>query len=172
MMARPPNWASVTNAKPSCTFSSLEKKSESRRVNSPTIDGEPGSEQAGVREAVASLGTALTPHNARALGRFGVPVIVLYDGDAPGAAAAERAAEALLREGPAGSVALLPEGRDPADLVTEEGERGLELLERTISGASEFFRYLMDRMSERHDLGTVAGRTVCEAILTFTMVEP
>ncbi|MCZ6573809.1 MAG: DNA primase [Planctomycetota bacterium] len=115
--------------------------------------------QAGVREAVASLGTALTPHNARALSRFGVPVIVLYDGDAPGASAAERAAEALLREGPVGSVALLPEGRDPADLMTEEGEHGLDLLERTISGATELFRYLVDRMSERHDLRTVAGRT-------------
>ncbi|MFQ5844867.1 MAG: DNA primase, partial [Planctomycetota bacterium] len=112
--------------------------------------------QAGLREAVATLGTALTPQNAHTLNRYGVPVVVLYDGDRAGAAAAERAAETLLAEGAQGSVALLPEGRDPADLAATGGAQAVE---EAAAAASELFRFVVDRTAARHDLASVGGRT-------------
>jgi DNA primase len=82
--------------------------------------------QAGVGEAAAGLGTALTPENARLLKRLNVPVVLLFDGDEAGLRAAERAADTLLAGAVEGSVCLLPAGQDPADLVGREGAAGLE----------------------------------------------
>ena len=111
--------------------------------------------QAGVREVAAGLGTALTAENARQLRRFGVPVFLLYDGDDAGQRAAERAAEVLLAERVDGAVALLPRGKDPAEVVSEGGP---EALEHAVAGAKDLWSYRMERALERNDLSTLAGR--------------
>jgi DNA primase len=110
--------------------------------------------QAGFAEAVAGLGTALTPENARNLRRFGVPVVLLYDGDEAGRRAAERAADVLLVEEVDAGVALLPAGQDPADLLTKEGPAALDaILER----AETLLDHRLHALSLRHDLDTVDG---------------
>jgi DNA primase len=111
--------------------------------------------QAGFPGAVAGLGTALTPDNARNLRRFGVPVNLLYDGDEAGRRAAERAADVLLVEEVDASVALLPSGQDPADLLTREGPGALDaILER----AESLLDYRIHCLGIRHDLDTVDGK--------------
>jgi DNA primase len=111
--------------------------------------------QAGMREVVAGLGTALTPENARVLRRFGVPVTLLYDGDEAGLRAAERAAAILLAESVGGSVALLPGEQDPADLVKESG---IEPLRAVLGSSRDLFEYCVGRVVERHDLNSLEGR--------------
>ncbi|MHC4547243.1 MAG: DNA primase [Planctomycetota bacterium] len=111
--------------------------------------------QGGLREVAAGLGTALTAENARQLRRFGVPVFLVYDGDEAGQRAAERAAEVLLAERLEGSVALLPPGRDPADLVVREGPGALE---RALEAAQDLWSYRMERALGRHDLSRLPGR--------------
>ena len=76
--------------------------------------------QAGLRTAVAALGTALTEEHARRLRRFERPVVLLLDADEAGRRAATKAARNLIAEGLDVRVAELPDGCDPADLVSND----------------------------------------------------
>jgi DNA primase len=80
--------------------------------------------QAGIASAVAPLGTALTEDQLAALWRETGDPVLCFDGDQAGLKAAWRAADiALPLVGPGRSLrfALLPEGRDPDDIVREGG---------------------------------------------------
>jgi DNA primase len=80
--------------------------------------------QFGVRNVVASLGTALTPEQAKLLKRFARQVVVNYDGDRAGIKAAKRAVETLLAEDFEVKVLVLPEGADPDEFLRAEGAEG------------------------------------------------
>jgi DNA primase len=111
--------------------------------------------QAGIKEVAAALGTSLTVENARLLRKSRVPVFLLYDGDEAGRRAAERAADILLAERVDASVALLPPGQDPADLVARDGREGLEaVLERS----EDLWGYRMERTFQRHDTDRIEDR--------------
>jgi DNA primase len=77
--------------------------------------------QAGARNLVASLGTALTPEQAKLLGRFARKVVVNYDGDRAGVQAAKRAIETLLAEDFEVKVLVLPDNSDPDDFIRKNG---------------------------------------------------
>lgn len=77
--------------------------------------------QYGVTNMVASLGTALTPEQAKLLGRFARKLVVNYDGDRAGVAAAKRALEALLTEDFEVKVLVLPDGDDPDEFIKAHG---------------------------------------------------
>jgi DNA primase len=77
--------------------------------------------QAGVRNMVASLGTALTPEQAKLLGRFARKVVINYDGDRAGVKAAGRAIETLLAEDFEVKVLVLPDGADPDEFIRQSG---------------------------------------------------
>src|SRR5215213_5084453 len=77
--------------------------------------------QHGVRNVVASLGTALTAEQAKLLNRFARKVVVNYDGDRAGINAAKRAIEVLLPEDFEVKVLVLPEGSDPDEFVRAHG---------------------------------------------------
>jgi DNA primase len=69
----------------------------------------------------ASLGTALTPEQAKLLGRFARKVVVNYDGDSAGVKAAKRAIETLLSEDFETKVLVLPDGADPDEFIRTHG---------------------------------------------------
>jgi len=77
--------------------------------------------QYGVRNAVASLGTALTPEQVKLLGRFARKVVVNYDGDSAGIKAAKRAVEVLLAEDFEVKVLVLPDNADPDEFIKVNG---------------------------------------------------
>lgn len=81
------------------------------------------SHQAGYANAVAVSGTALTPHHVHLLKRLSNRVVLALDADRAGIAAMKRAADLMLREGIDVKVAVLPEGKDPADLILEGKEK-------------------------------------------------
>ncbi|HEX4738351.1 MAG TPA: DNA primase [Allosphingosinicella sp.] len=91
-------------------------------------------DQAGIREAVAPLGTALTETQLGLLWRLSPSPILCFDGDSAGQKAAIRAAlRALPAVGPGRSLGFitLPSGLDPDDLIRTQGREALEaLLER------------------------------------------
>lgn len=83
-----------------------------------------GLAQGGICHAVAPLGTALTEDQIQLLWRMAPEPILCFDGDKAGLRAAFRAVERvlpLLKPGHSLRFALLPEGKDPDDLVREEG---------------------------------------------------
>ncbi len=79
---------------------------------------------AGIANAVAPLGTALTEQQIRLLWRMAPEPVLCFDGDAAGTKAAHRALETalpLLQPGLSLRFAFLPEGLDPDDLVRRAG---------------------------------------------------
>jgi DNA primase len=77
---------------------------------------------AGLDTAVASMGTALTPEQARLLARFADEVVVGYDGDEAGETAARRALPLLLAQGLSVRRMHLPAGEDPDSLRRAAGD--------------------------------------------------
>ena len=77
--------------------------------------------QFGVRNMVASLGTALTPEQVKLIGRFARKVVVNYDGDRAGVQAAKRAIETLLAEDLEVKVLVLPDNADPDNFIRKYG---------------------------------------------------
>jgi DNA primase len=70
---------------------------------------------------VASLGTALTPEQAKLIARFARKVVVNYDGDRAGVQAAKRAIETILAEDLEVKVLVLPDNADPDDFIRKFG---------------------------------------------------
>lgn len=114
-----------------------------------------GLHQAGVANAVAVCGTALTPEHVELLQRCDCrEVTVLFDGDSAGLAAPAKAAAALFPAGMAGKVAALPaEGgkSDPDEFARANGKAGVDAL---LARATPLSEYLIDRAAER----TCGGR--------------
>ena len=77
--------------------------------------------QAGIRNVVAPLGTALTSDQIRLLRRFTDDFLVLFDGDRAGVAAAARSFVAFAEVGIFAEAAFLPGGHDPDTYVNEFG---------------------------------------------------
>jgi len=76
--------------------------------------------QAGIRNAVASLGTSLTHSQTRLIRRYADAIFIAYDQDRAGVAATLRGIDLLLEVDLKVRIISLPEGADPADLLTEE----------------------------------------------------
>jgi DNA primase len=88
-------------------------------------------DQAGIGEAVAPLGTALTETQLALLWRLSPSPILCFDGDSAGQKAAVRGAlRALPHVGPDRSLSFvsLPEGQDPDDLIRDQGRGAIEAL--------------------------------------------
>ena len=77
--------------------------------------------QFGVRNVVASLGTALTSDQAKLLSRFARKVVVNYDGDRAGVQAAKKSIEILLAEDLEVKVLVLPDNTDPDEFIRKFG---------------------------------------------------
>ncbi|MCI8468779.1 MAG: DNA primase [Eggerthellaceae bacterium] len=121
--------------------------------------------EAGIANAVATLGTALTFSHIRLLSRHAQRRIVyLFDGDEAGQRAADRALgfidDSMTPEAGRSKVELcavtLPDNLDPAEFVAA---RGAEALSALIDGAQPLLKYGIDRRLARHDLSTAEGRT-------------
>lgn len=77
--------------------------------------------EAGVEEAVAPMGTALTAEQVGLLGRLAKRVVVVFDGDEAGQRAARKALPLFLDAEVDGRIARMPAGVDPDDFVRSQG---------------------------------------------------
>src|SRR5262245_13443413 len=111
--------------------------------------------QAGVEEAVAIMGTALTPEQLSMLAGLTDSVVLALDADSAGADAMIRAQKVAGGKSLELKVAAMPEGEDPADML-EDGsvERFTGLVDRAVDLPS----FRVDIALGRGDLGTLAGR--------------
>ncbi|HLS05230.1 MAG TPA: DNA primase [Wenzhouxiangella sp.] len=114
--------------------------------------------QYGVENAVATLGTSVTPEHVDLMFRAAPVVVFCFDGDRAGRQAAWRGLEvALPRLGANREVRFLfmPEGEDPDSLVRRHGERAFRQRVAEAVPLSEFF---FDRLAESVDMETIDGR--------------
>ena len=112
--------------------------------------------QAGACNVVAALGTALTAEHVRELRRYCEHVILVMDGDAAGQKAADRAIEVFLTGDLDVSIAVLPDGQDPDELLKAGG---LERWQGVLATATDAITFQFERVAEQlGEGGTVTGR--------------
>ena len=111
--------------------------------------------QAGVRNVVASMGTALTETQVRLIRRFTRNVVMVYDADAAGEMAALRGLELFLEAQMRVKVAVLPPGTDPDSLIRS---RGVEPFAAALKNSKDFFDYKLEVLSRQFDPKGVAGQ--------------
>jgi DNA primase len=114
--------------------------------------------QYGFTDAVATLGTAVTPDHLDALFKAAPLVVFCFDGDRAGRQAAWRGLEAalpLMKDNRELRFLFLPEGEDPDSLVRARGAEALNALMDEARTLSTFF---YDQIAEPVDLATLDGR--------------
>lgn len=113
-----------------------------------------GLHQAGVPQAVATCGTALTEEHIRMLRNFARRVVLAYDADAAGQAAAERFYEWEKKLDLDLAVVSFPAGSDPGDMARRDPPG----LKKAVSEARSFLGFRLDRVLEAADLRSNEGR--------------
>ena len=113
--------------------------------------------QAGVTNAVASLGTSLTQEQALLLHRHVNTVTIAYDGDNAGIQAAQRAIDIFLQNGMEARIVTFPDGADPDDYIRQYGAAAFQ---RTLrASALSVVQFMLGRLRQESDLQTSVGRT-------------
>jgi DNA primase, catalytic core len=115
--------------------------------------------EAGIEEAVAPMGTALTGEQVKLLSRAAKRIVVVFDGDAAGARAAEKAIPVAVEAGlffaeadADGRVAQMPAGVDPDDFVRAHGAQAFRAL---VDGARPMLDHLIQQAA---DDATIPGK--------------
>ncbi|HWH34671.1 MAG TPA: DNA primase [Acidimicrobiales bacterium] len=128
-----------------------------------------GLARAGVRTGVATCGTALSDDHIRMLKNFARRLVLAYDADAAGQAAAEKFYEWERRYELDLAVADLPAGMDPGDLA----RRDPAALQAAVKGARPFLSFRIDRLLARADVRTPGGKAhAAEAALALIREHP
>ncbi|MBZ5583599.1 MAG: DNA primase [Acidobacteriia bacterium] len=122
-----------------------------------------GVSAAGFAAVVASCGTSLTEHQVKMLKRHSERIVVNFDPDAPGAAAAGRSIQLLLEQGMYVRIMELDGDLDPDEYCKE---RGAGAYGARLNAARGYFHWLADRARAKHDMRTTEGRI---AVLKFLM---
>ncbi len=105
--------------------------------------------QAGFNQAVATLGTALTPEHLPLLRKGDPKVIMAYDGDSAGRAAALKASKLLSAGGFDGGVVIFEGGQDPADMV-HTGQ--IDTLKAMFGSPKPFIEFVLEEILRAYDL--------------------
>ncbi|HZH35465.1 MAG TPA: toprim domain-containing protein, partial [Pyrinomonadaceae bacterium] len=125
--------------------------------------------QHGVRNCVASLGTALTQNQARLLSRFCKKIVINYDGDKAGIKAAKRAVEILLAEDFEIKVLVLPDGADPDDFIRANDVAAYN--EERGKRSTTFVPFVLNQAAAERDFRNSADKQAAiEDILPFLRV--
>ena len=106
--------------------------------------------QAGFDSAVASLGTSLTPEQARLLSRYTGEVIIAYDNDAAGVKAAQRAIGILEKLDLKVRVLRLNGAKDPDEYIKL---RGPEAFRNLLEGSEDQIDYRLRTITDKYELG-------------------
>lgn len=122
------------------------------------------SHQAGVKQVVATAGTALTEHHLKALSRLTPQIRLCFDGDKAGIAATERAIPIAQNVGVELSVIVLPDSaKDPDELI----KQAVDDWQKAINTSQPALEWLIDQYATRVDLSSAMGkRTLVTQALT------
>ena len=104
--------------------------------------------QAGFKNVVASMGTALTKDQARLVKRYSENILISYDGDFAGQSADLRGIEILTSEGLNVRVVPMPDGLDPDDVA----KQGKEAYQACLDAAMPLIDYRLHTLERKYDL--------------------
>lgn len=120
----------------------------------------------GVKNIVASLGTALTMEQIRLIKRYACGVVLVYDSDKAGETATARSIDLLLENDLKVKVVSLPAGCDPDSLVRKSGK---EAFIRLLSEKLDFFDYKLIRLKKTYDADSIEGKTKIAQEMLLTL---
>lgn len=130
------------------------------------------SHQAGVRQVVATAGTAMTEYHLRALRRLTGSIRLAFDGDKAGIAATERAIPIASEVGVELTIISLPaSAKDPDELIQQD----VALWQKAIDTATPAVDWIIDQYRQREDLTTAAGKrafTSASLAVVATLKDP
>lgn len=110
----------------------------------------------GVKNVVASLGTAFAEEQAKLLSRYSKQIVLLYDGDAAGQKATLRALDILIKQKLNAFVVNMPEGIDPDNYITEHGKE--QFLKYVQDHLKDSFSYLLHLARQKYDITQFTGQ--------------
>jgi len=119
--------------------------------------------EAGIEEAVAPMGTALTMEQVGMLARVARRAVVIFDGDTAGKRAAEKAVPLFVDADLDGRVARLPGGQDPDDFVRQHGAAAFRQL--TEAGRPMLDQFIQDAAQDTTVPGRIATLESVAALL-------
>ncbi len=122
--------------------------------------------QEGLKNIVASLGTALTYEQARLIKRYAHNVVMIYDSDDAGELATLRSLDIFIEEGINVKVVSLPEGYDP-DLFVRK--MGIDKFKEKISHAQSLFDYKLKILKLRYDIREIEGKAKISLEMLITI---
>ena len=105
--------------------------------------------QNGVKNTVASLGTALTENQIYLLKRFSRTIYIYYDSDKAGIAAAIRAIEKMFEQNINPNIIANADAKDPDDFIRE---KGLKAFNQLVGDSKDGFQFLINHIAQDTDL--------------------
>ena len=111
--------------------------------------------QAGQKNVLAPLGTALTDRHVQLMKRHAKRAVLVFDGDDAGQKAAIRAIDVFLSHDMEIRLCSLPEGQDPCNVIRDQGEAAFRAYVDDAEDALEFY---LDTLMKRFDISTTSGK--------------
>ena len=121
------------------------------------------SHQAGVKNAVASSGTALTSEHLEMIKRFTKNIVLAFDADDAGISAAHRAVELALSQDMSVRIARLPKGMDPADVARKDPSQWVD----AVKNAKQVIDLYLELLPSLHKENSELRAKVTEVIVPF-----
>ena len=124
---------------------------------------------AGIENAVATLGTAITPEHARIFSRYTKKVVISYDSDEAGQKAADKAFRLLQEVGIDVKILKMNDAKDPDEYIRKFGsKRFIDLLE----GSRSRFEFEVEKILSKLDISVFENRIkasseICKIIATY-----
>ncbi|MCX7661493.1 MAG: DNA primase, partial [Candidatus Omnitrophica bacterium] len=122
--------------------------------------------QEGIRNIVASLGTAFTPEQARLLKRYTQNIIVVFDGDEAGELAVLRSLDTFIENELNVRVVILPTGFDPDTFVRKFGK---EKFKELMVNAQSFFDYKLETLRKRFNFSQPEEKAMATAEMLISI---
>jgi len=122
--------------------------------------------QHGVKNVVATLGTALTTAQAQLIKRYTDNIVLLYDSDSAGFNAALRGADIFLNQGLEVRIAVLPDKFDPDSYIRQNSKENLRKL---IAASLSLIKYKVERLTKQHDFSNTTERAKAVQLMMETV---
>ena len=123
------------------------------------------SHQAGIANAVAVSGTALTEEHLGAISRLTENLIIAFDADPAGMSAARRGIDHALSLGIDVRMANIPEGKDPADIIKKDPREWKRIISESEHIIDFYLSALQEKETDTHKLGKQIENTVFPLLL-------
>ena len=113
--------------------------------------------QYGLKNSVATLGTALTSQHIRTLKRYTKNLITVFDADEAGVQASLRVLPLFLEEEVSGKTIILPKGEDPDEFLRKGN---LEAFKKGMHGAIPLTDFFFEWLTKTHDMKSIEGKVI------------